>query len=174
MRACVRVPACFFPSLTRVALRSNIKCDSCVCSTCKAGFTETVETAWEILAQRPVLAGIGKAFIDIPLTGLAGETFWTGAGEIPHQIMAGAAIVAGRWLALIDVRLTQSSCVSWPAAAGVGLQGVVGNKDHWDAFFCLNIRPDTETPLAAASILARVACARIMVHRIYLHPALSI
>lgn len=64
-------------------------------STCKAGFAEAVEAAWEVLAQRPVLAGIGKAFVDIPLTGHPGETFWTGAGETSHQIVAGAAIVAG-------------------------------------------------------------------------------
>lgn len=64
-------------------------------STCKAGFAEAVEATGEVLAQRPILAWIREAFVDVPLTGHPSETFRTGAGETPHQIVAGAAIVAG-------------------------------------------------------------------------------
>lgn len=145
-----------------------------MCSTCKSRFAETVEAPGEVLAQRAVLTGIGKAFVDIPLAGHPGETLRTGAGETPHQIVAGATIVARRRLALVNVCLAQSSGVPWPAAAGVRLQGVVGNKDHRDTFYCLHVGPDTETPLAAASILAWVTHAGIMVHRVYLHPALPV
>lgn len=135
-----------------------------VYGTCKARFAEAVESTGVILAQRSVLAGVGEAFVYVPLAGHARESLGAGAGESPHQVVAGPTVVARGRQALVYIRLAQRPCIPWSATASVWLEGVVCDKDHRDTLLCLHIWPNAKALLAAAPVLTWVTCAGVMIH----------
>ena len=87
--------------LTRVAIVAS-----------EAGKTDASVTVLSIDTLSAVLAGTGRAFLDIDLAEKAVETLGTFALESVHQIQTLAAVLTDHTLAFVDVCEGKNSSIS--------------------------------------------------------------